>query len=974
MRAEGPTRGTRSSFGPGGRGIAVGLFIIVLVSAFPFSTPSASAADGRDLIVGGQDEMKTRNLLPAIASDVWTSDVLLRTYESVVLPHPTIDRPLAWIAKGVDFDEDGIFEPSTEYDVWAERSGATTPLQVVIYYDFNGVRWHDGVQMTPWDLFFSYHLNAMNARFNTDLRALFPDGASSPYEMGQRQLNIRPYDSDPSAPGIQRDWDGEAGMFGGTNSPLRVGVQFDLTEPFVRFYDSTIAPVMLPMHIWSRTGGGRHAADFGCAVWIPTAEATSRGIPECANPDSTKHGMGIAATETVTGSHPYVYSAAEGLTPRDEDVVGHGPFAFDTWVPGVEARVDRYEDFYTGVNGATVYDARLASVLSKPGIEGIRYKVYKTTQIAVFALQSGEIDFYHWNVGAEFVPDLLKIPEIAVESNAEMGYFYLGYNLRQAPWGYENNSWSNDVGFGLRQAVSHLIDRRSMVQSILHNFAVPGWGYISPANTFWYNHNIPKPTYDLGAANAILDDLATPGGQYDEAGFGLDPAGTCHKDNDAGCRSLPVIGNAEFEILTPQADYDPIRASAGAMIADAMRRVGLNVVSRPTAFGEIVARITIRDFAMYILGWRLTGTDPDFLFSFFSCGNVFGNVHGYCNPEFDVIIEASRREMDRNARQALIFRAQEILAQDRPAEPLWHRTNIEGYRQDRYVNWSIASGTIWNFWSLIGIRSPSTFLQPLLTIRAPSAATAGATVPVTVSVRDSTGAPVSSATVTLKLTAAAGEDPGVLITDGQQAEEILLLTNAAGTAVASYAAPTFSEGIRPIVVSATARHPDFMTPATATAILTVVGGDDLEFLRLEVDLPTGDITSPGSPVPIRIMVTDRWGAVRDAQIVIEAIPDGSVSPSTGRAEDLRVATAEFPSVGTHSLFIRVTKEEHREAWAVVDVGVFATASPPPPRLPPNASPDDYQIAIASFAFLAAVATSTLTVGVLLEARRRARKR
>jgi len=551
----------------------------------------------------------------------------------------------------------------------------------------------------------------------------------------------------------------------------------------------------------------------------------------------------------------------------------------------------------------------------------------------------------------------------------------MGYNLREAPWGYENNDPTNDVGFGFRQAVSHLVDKRSIVQNLLQNFGVIGWGFISPANTFWYNDNIPKPAFDLATANAILDDLATPGGAYDDPRYTLDPPGPCHKDNDGGCRSLPLIGNADFEILTPQADYDPVRASAGAMIADAMRQVGINAGSRPTAFGEIVARITIHDFDLFILGWRIGGTDPDYLYPFFSCSNGFYcNIMGYNNAEFEEVMGASRAEMNREVRQGLIFRAQEILARDRPAEPLYYRTNIEGYRQDRYVNWSVVPGTIWNFWSLIGIHPPSSFARPTMTIHAPSATIAEAMVPISFSVHDSTGVPVSGATVAVEVTAGAGESPGVLIGNGQQGEQILLLTNVAGSANASYSAPSFSEGARQVVLTATARHPYFGLSSMETTILTVIGAYDLAFLRLDVDLPTGDITSPGSIVPIRIKVRDRWGAVGDATVDIEAIPDGIISPSNGSSQALQTVTAEFPSVGAHSLSFRVTKEGHRETWAVVDIGVVERSSLPPAEPPAGGFPDDFPMAAASLVFLAAMAASTLSVWVLRGSWRSARRR
>src|SRR3972149_7541162 len=96
--------------------VIVGLVAVLVLSGIPgLSAARAPAkgeprATGLDLIVGGQDEMKTRNLLPSIANDVWTVDVIFRAYDGVIQGHPTEDRPLAWIAKGVDFAEDGTFE------------------------------------------------------------------------------------------------------------------------------------------------------------------------------------------------------------------------------------------------------------------------------------------------------------------------------------------------------------------------------------------------------------------------------------------------------------------------------------------------------------------------------------------------------------------------------------------------------------------------------------------------------------------------------------------------------------------------------------------------------------------------------------------------------------------------------------------------------------------------------------------------
>ena len=950
--------------------VIVGLVALLILSGIPglsaAYTPAKgqTRATGADLIVGGQDEMKTRNILPSIANDVWTADVHGRVYEGLIQGHPTEDRPLAWIAKGVDFDEDGTFE-ADEYDVFAERASASSNLTIVIYYDFNGVRYHDGVQMTPWDLFFSYHLNAQNSRFNTDLRVIFPDPLG--YEQGGRQLNIAL---------ATKNWAGEGTMAG--DPALRVAVQFDLETSFALFYESTINPVILPMHIWSRTGGGRHAtSDFGCAVWIPQAEATARGIPECGNPVAATHGKGIASTETVTGSRPYSYASAEGWAPTNADVIGHGPFTFAQWVPGIEASVRRYDGFYTGVEGTTVYDAQLASILTLPTIEGIRYKVYKTTQLGVFALQAGEVDFYHWNVGAEFVPDLLKIQEIAVESNAEPGFFYLAYNLRDSPWGYENNNPNNDVGIGFRQAVSHLVDKRSIVQNLLQNFGVIGHGTVSPANTFWYNDNIPKPGFDLAAARAILDDLATPGGTYTIPGYSLDPAGSCNKDNDAGCRSLPVIGKTEFEILTPQADYDPIRASAGAMIADAMRQVGINAVSRPTAFGEIVSRIGIHDFDLYILGWRITGTDPDYLFSFFHSSNapLGQNYPGFNSAVFDNTIDLSRAELDRNTRQGLIYQAQVILAQQRPYDVLYFRTNIEGYRQDRFTGWTVSSGTIWNFWSLQGIHPPS---QAGLTVvlTAASAMASARTETVTVNVFDSTGQVVQGALVTLSVAA------GNLTIGLTTARIVTGTTDLNGEVTASYVADTVTSET-PVIIDAEVdgtalAFPDIVKRSTQIRVFPA----GVPFLSLTLELPAGDRVTPGADLPLVVTVRDQDGLLvgdADVSIVVsgtagQLIPSPSSDSSANMASVTLSASAAVTAETDYTVRVTAVKPLYADAISSLQVTIAPSAGPPDPLCPdgtrrpvcPTVSTPGLEV----LPILAGIGIAALVAGVAADRKRR----
>jgi len=837
------------------------LTAISLLAVLPLGSAPGSAGDEATILrVGQLGQIVTRNPLPLIATDVWTRDVLERVYDRPVKEDGSGTLP--YIAKGVDADEDGQFETS-EHGVYAEQEPPRTPLELTAYYDFNGVRWHDGVQVTVWDLLFSYHVNAMNPIRSASFRVLLPTGAPS-YETGDRQLGVVP---------DAGTWEDEGSMPG--DPALRAAVRFTLNAPYARFASRTLAPTLLPMHVWSRTGGGRHA-EFGCAIWLPPTEAADRGLPECGSTSPSSWGRGIGVAQPVPGSSPYAYVAAEAWEPSDADVIGSGPFSLVAWRPGVDVFVERYDDYYVG----ETYDPRLATFLRRPFIGGIRFLQLKSLQLAMFALQAGDIDVFHGNVGAEYVPDLLGIPSIAIESNADPSFTHLAYNLRRAPWGYAGGDPSADVGFVLRQAIAHLIDRR---QWCGWWDPVCGYGPVTPANTFWYNDNLAKPQYDPYLGAAILDSA-----EARAAGITEDPPGPCASVSPGGCRGLSGIGNATFTILTPQASVEPVLASAGAMIADGMRRVGLNAASVPTPRTDLLVAVASGSFDLFLGRWEVAGPDPDFLFDILHGSNAAGtNFAGVANATLDAELEVSREALDRNVRRDHVYRVQELFADLRPFEVLYYRTNIEGYRQDRFVNWTVVAGTIWNEWSLFGIRAPPAPASPRLSLTAPSGIRSGAQDIVTAAVADQSGRALAGATVALTV------DTGTLSLGGANGTSVSGTTAESGRIVASFRAPVASN-VTTVLLLAVATHPDFRDPATRGATITIFP-PEVTFLSLTLEFPVGDLVRPGEAVPVRIAVRDQEGApVQDASVLVESSDPARLRPSAtnGNAADLATLTIE----------------------------------------------------------------------------------
>lgn len=638
------------------------------------ASDGAEPAQGLTLLVGSNDEMKTRNLYAPFAwEDPHTMAVLARVYDTPVQRDPATGVVVPRLAVGIDADGNAQLDPLEAGD-FNVSVGAT---DVTVFYNFTNARFHDGFPVTAMDVLFSYHAWALHPKANGPLRVLMDRG-------GDVATNF-----------TTDRWLGILAVDDGDGDPGTAALRFTLQYFYVGFAWATLGIPILPRHVWEGTGGGRHA-DFGIAVY---PEGDSRA------------GQGVPTGETAYT--PFRVSSAMGWNLQDADVIGGGHFRFESIVFGVEARLAANPDYAFG----------------PPKVDLIRFKVYRTSQLLVFALQTGEIDLILGPVSSEFHPDLRRFPEITFFEVEDLFPTALYLNLRRPTWGYDMYpppDRTADARHVLRRALAHVVDRRSVVANLLQGHGRVADSFVSPANGVWHNTSMPPYDYDLAVAAAILD---SPEAQA--AGIGADPPGSCTSVTPASCRSLPVIGQSVFEILTPQAGHDPVLASAGAMVADAMRRVGLNAVSRPTAFGEILARMEVRDFDL-TLNWRplqhawdpwtLYRGDPDYLWSFSQSSNQAAgfNAGGLWDAEFDNASQASRLGMDFMPRDFHVHRAQGILAERLPAIPVFYRNWTWAYRVDRFAGWVLAGTTVFNYWTLQALgAAPPPNPPPTITLRFP---------------------------------------------------------------------------------------------------------------------------------------------------------------------------------------------------------------------------------------------------------------
>ncbi len=902
----------------------VWLVLLIILSMFvsmflvhPVAQNASAQATSFVINVGVQDEMKTRNLIRGFffGTDVWTADALNPVGEGTVQTDPETQTVLPYTMVGTDVNGDGKLQ-ANEVGVFSNVQGRSS--EWIAFFNIKGMKWHDGTQVEREDVLFGYHLASLAPAVTSSRFVKDKAGQAGSNYSSTRYQNINPV----AIAGASTD-----GWLGGpvADTTHQFALKFIQTGPNAQFKRDTLQATFMPAYFWQGTGvrkvdgviqpGAVHP-DFGWAM-NPDPGASGlnvylNGVPAAGYTTTstvTFEGISIASgthlnafdvTAASVGCPAGSSTCATPWEAQDQDVIGAGSYKFVHWEAGNFVKLDKNPNYF--IADATVrakYPATL--VLQVPKVDSIIYRLYRNVQATVFALQAGTLDFIDWTVPPDQVAPITGDPNIGLKSSADAGFFYQSFNFDRLPFGYLNpaegsNTPGNDIGRPFRLAVAHATDKRTIVTSLLQNFGVAGHTVVSPTNTLYYNASAPRYEYDLSVARGILD-----------AAYGVWPGGVCQQDG-TGCRSLPGKGTSAIDMLTPQADYDPIRASAGTLIAQNMRAIGVNMNSKATAFGAIVDALDARNFDMWILGWSLTGyVEPGYIEAFFHSRNApipGQNYESYVNTSLDTLIDDATGAVGTQATQLWKW-TQGAILQDAIYNVLYFRTNVFAFRQDRINPASFRTdigGDVWIYWSRILLEpAPPGVIRSAASL--PSAVGSGGNAPITVTVRDSQGHPVDGASVNISRTSGLGT---VSPSTGT--------TNANGQFAATFTAPTLTAGATPVstFLEIQSTSSQFGAARLVTVVITTFP-PGAQFLTLLAETPFGNVINEGGTGAIDVTVSDENGQpAAGANVILTPSPAITLTPSTFTldATGHQQVTVSAPTVAadtTYTITITATR-------------------------------------------------------------------
>jgi peptide/nickel transport system substrate-binding protein len=274
-----------------------------------------------------------------------------------------------------------------------------------------------------------------------------------------------------------------------------------------------------------------------------------------------------------------------------------------------------------------------------PKIERVRFAVVPDAITESLELEKGSGDVAVNSLPMDSVPVLASRPNLQVEDTVGTQIQYLAFNLR--------DPLLKDAR--VRQAISCAIDRRLIIQTLLHGHAQPAQSML-PVSHWAFSSNGPRFDYDPARAAQLLD----------AAGY---------RRGSDGIR---------MHLIMKTSNVEEIRLLA-AVLQQQLARVGIALELRSYEFATFYSDVTRGAFQMYSLRWIGGNEQPDIFSYAFSTARFSpkgANRGHYSNSHLDALLDDAAASADTARRRANYVEAQQILARDLPAINLWYRDTI----------------------------------------------------------------------------------------------------------------------------------------------------------------------------------------------------------------------------------------------------------------------------------------------------------
>jgi peptide/nickel transport system substrate-binding protein len=326
--------------------------------------------------------------------------------------------------------------------------------------------------------------------------------------------------------------------------------------------------------------------------------------------------------------------------------IGTGPFKVDTWNTGDSIEFSAFDGFYGG----------------RANLDRVRVRVVPDNSARVVALESGDLDFVQSPLSPQDVSRIQSAGglKLKVDRTPAAGYTYVNLNTADPILSDKN----------VRQALSHLVNKQQIIDTIYKGIGQPANGPIVPG--MWaYSPDIMSYDYNPDKAKQLLDD----------AGWKVGGDGIRTKDGNR--MSLVVRTHSE----------DPDRKQLIQVLQSEFQNVGIDATTNTVEFPALFQDVQDGKYQVVVIGW-LNLSDPDrATFRQFTIDGT-ANYGKYKNDQVDNLLKQARTTLDQTKAKQLYTDAVKQIVDDAPyifvqyqEYIVMYTTKLQGYVVNPVANW-----------------------------------------------------------------------------------------------------------------------------------------------------------------------------------------------------------------------------------------------------------------------------------------------
>jgi peptide/nickel transport system substrate-binding protein len=336
----------------------------------------------------------------------------------------------------------------------------------------------------------------------------------------------------------------------------------------------------------------------------------------------------------------HIFSKAENLAEfaNDSDWVGAGAYVLESVIPGQRYVMKANENYPYAPEGGAAVDT-------------IEYVLYPDVNTMILALGNGDIDLMGTPVPASAVASLKADENVTIQTVGSLGFAHLTYNVTNEILAQKS----------VRQAMSMIVDSKSIIATILQGEGVEMVGPISPIFAEFDNSTLEGYPFDPDGARKLLEK----NGFADADGDGM-------------------LDGVAVEMLCDQSNANLTRVAE--VVREDAAKAGIEISLACVERNTFLARTKSGEFDIDLSQWGVFDNPMDQLRSTYLGSNPGGiNYNQVQDAKLDGLVNDAATTVDREAFIKKIKGIDKYVHDQALLTPLYVENFQFAYRSDRFT-------------------------------------------------------------------------------------------------------------------------------------------------------------------------------------------------------------------------------------------------------------------------------------------------